>query len=148
MFAPGPGAQSRGPLPPNLVSDGLGTMGAVSGVSRNPSNLIFSSSRCNRTMFWPMFYVFCCLWGPGPGPGPPPRTTPRISPGLPRTSLGAPRIFLGPSRDHINVCFFYSRNSWYSLGSYIMFLGPVGALPDPESVVQTLDPQTLDPQSV
>ena len=30
---PGPGVRARGPLPPNLGSDGLGTMVAESGVS-------------------------------------------------------------------------------------------------------------------
>ena len=32
-FWSGPGARARGPLPPNLGSGGLGTMGAESGVS-------------------------------------------------------------------------------------------------------------------
>ena len=31
---------------------------------------------------------------------------------------------------------FISLNSWYSLGSYISLLRPLGALPDPESVVR------------
>ena len=35
-------------------------------------------------------------------------------------------------------CRLFSLNSWYSLGFYISFLGPVGASPDPESVARGL----------